>query len=71
MNTYPVVWEVSVTDIVADVLRALGSHSSAQDVYSYGRDVLGVPWAYREVIAELEEMMADGSIFQMTTQEAA
>jgi hypothetical protein len=58
-------WEVSVTDIVVDVLRALGSHSSAQDVFSYGRDILGAEWAYGDVLSELEDMMAEGRLREL------
>lgn len=59
--TFVVPWRVSVTDLVLDVVRALGSYG-VRDVWSYGKYVLGVEWEYTDVLNELETLLSEGRL---------
>ncbi len=53
---------VSITDVVLEIAVASGS-SDPQDVWTYGRDVLGVDpngsWTYRRVLDEVVALTSE------------
>lgn len=61
-KTFVLPWTVTTTDVVLDVLRALGEHRSASDVFTYGRDVLEIEWSYVDVLTEMQCLMEEGRL---------
>lgn len=61
-RTYRIEWAVTAREIVRDVIAAIGSHASVDDVHSYGLDVLGVQWSRGEVLDEMRDLLASGGL---------